>query len=195
VLPPALLIGASSLTASSMWVPRYVIFVLTPLCLLAAVTLGGLRWRTGLAVLATAALAAPAHVDLRGPAPHQGPDFRAATAIIAAGQRPGDGIVFGRVGTWSLRAGFGYHTRGRPAPADLLVHRSAAEVGQLNARECPEPATCLAGTSRVWYFGQRRTENPLEDLGTRNGHALRATHRLARVWRLERGTVALFGRR
>lgn len=194
VLPPAVLLAVSSAT-SSMWVPRYVIFVVAPLCLLAAAGLRGRPWRTGLAVLATAVVSVPVHADIRGPASHQGLNFRTAVAIISDRQRPGDGIVFGRVGTWSLRAGFDYQTRGRQAPADLLVQRSAAEVGHLSARECADPVVCIGTTSRVWYLGQRRTGNALEDLGARNADALRDTYRLVSVWPLDRGAVALFERR
>jgi mannosyltransferase len=124
-----------------------------------------LRWLpVGAPLLALAFAAVPAHRAVCGPAAHHGPDFRAATAIVTAHQRASDGIIYHRAGNWSLRAGMDYHLAGGPAPKDLLLSRSAADVGRLGAAECPDPAPCIGTTSRVWLFsGRREIRRPTRD--------------------------------
>jgi mannosyltransferase len=191
--PPALLIGASFVT-SSVWVPRYVMFVVPMIALLAAAALRGFRLRALLAVLLAAALGLPAQREVRGAASHHGPDFRAAAAIIAAHRQPGDGIVYGRTGTWSLRAGVDYYLRDRTTPRDLLLTRAAAEVNQLGAEQCADQVACLGATSRVWLLKLWQSGSPLDDAGPLAG-TLGTDYRQARVWKAAKVTIVLYERR
>jgi mannosyltransferase len=192
VLPPVLLIAVSFVT-SPLWVPRYVLVVIVPLALLAAVALRGLPWRTVLALALIVAVGFETQQAVRGPASHGGMDFRRAAAIVAAGQREGDGVVYGRIGTWSLRAGLDYELRDRAAPADLLLRRPAAEVGGLDGAECPE-LTCF-DTARVWYVGARRAGDPMADAGEVLRAKFAAQYRRTGYWLLPLGTIALYERR
>jgi mannosyltransferase len=192
VLPPALLIAVSFVT-SPLWVPRYVLVVVVPLALLAAVALRGLRWRTILALALIVAVGFETQRAFRAPASHGGMDFRKAAAIVSARQQPGDGVVYGRVGTWSLRAGLDYELRNGSAPADLLLRRSAAEVGGLDGLECPE-LTCF-DTERVWYVGARRAGDPMADAGDVLRAKFGAEYRRTGYWLLPLGTIALYQRR
>ena len=192
VLPPVLLIAVSFVT-SPLWVPRYVLFVIMPLALLAAVALRGLPWRAVLALVLIVAVGFEMQQTVRGPSSHGGMDFRKAAAIVAAGQREGDGVVYGRIGTWSLRAGLDYELRDRAAPADLLLRRPAAEVGGLDGAECPE-LTCF-DTARVWYVGARRAGDPMADAGVVLRAKFAAEYRRTGYWLLPLGTIALYERR
>lgn len=192
VVPPVLLIAVSFVT-SPLWVPRYVLFVIVPLALLAAVALRGLRGRTVAALVLVVAVGFEAHQVVRGPAAHGGMDFRRAAAIVRDGQQPGDGVVYGRIGTWSLRAGLDYELRHGPKPADLLLRRTAAEAGALDAVECPE-LTCF-DTPRVWYVGARRAGDPMADAGDVLRGKFGAEYRRTGYWLLPLGTIALYQRR
>lgn len=192
VLPPVLLIAVSFVT-SPLWVPRYVLVVIVPLALLAAVALRGLRLRTVVTLVLIAAVGFETQQTFRGPASHGGMDFRRAAAIVSAGQQPGDGVVYGRIGTWSLRAGLDYELRGKAAPADLLLRRSAAEAGGLDGTECPE-LTCF-DTERVWYVGARRAGDPMADAGETLRAKFAAEYKRVGYWLLPLGTIALYQRR
>ncbi|MET0492122.1 MAG: glycosyltransferase family 39 protein [Actinoplanes sp.] len=192
VLPPVLLITVSFVT-SPLWVPRYVLFVIMPLALLAAVALRGLPWRAVFALVLIVAVGFEMQQTVRGPSSHGGMDFRKAAAIVAAGQRAGDGVVYGRIGTWSLRAGLDYELRDKAKPADLLLRRPAAEVGGLDGAECPE-LTCF-DTTRVWYVGARRAGDPMADAGEVLRAKFAAEYRRTGYWLLPLGTIALYERR
>jgi mannosyltransferase len=192
VLPPVLLIAVSFVT-SPLWVPRYVLIVVVPVALLAAVALRGPRWRALLALALIVAVGFETQQAFRGPASHGGMDFRRAAAIVSARQLPGDGVVYGRVGTWSLRAGLDYELRDRRAPADLLLRRTAAEVGGLDGAECPE-LTCF-DAERVWYVGARRQGDPMADAGAVLRAKFAAEYRRTGYWLLPLGTIALYQRR
>ena len=193
VLPPALLIGVS-LAGPSLWVPRYVLIAVVPASMLAAVTLRGVTWRAGVALVLLAGLTAETHLALRGPAARGGMDLRTVAATVGADLRPGDGVVYGRVGTWSLRAGLDYEWRGTDRPRDLLLVRSAAAAGDLDAAECPT-LTCF-DAARVWYVGARRGGGePMDAAGGALRAKFAAEYAPAGQWLLPLGVVALYERR
>jgi mannosyltransferase len=193
VVPPAALLAASYVT-DPLWVPRYVLFALAPIAMLAAVTLHG---RGVLALVACAmvfAASVPTQLEIRGPATHHGPNFRQVAAIISENQGPGDGIVYGKPGNWSLRAGVDYYLAGKPAPRDLLLGRPAAEVGRLGAQECANTAACVGDTSRIWLIRLFQQTDPLAAAGP-IAPILRAKYHSVRTWQVTKGTIALYERR
>lgn len=192
-LPPIVLIAVSFVT-SSLWVPRYVLFVVPMIGLLAAAALRGLRLRALLALVLLAAIAVPAQRQVRGPVSHMGADFRAVARTIEREQRPGDVIVYGTSGTWSLRAGIDYQLRGRPQPRDVLLTTPAAEVGQLGAVQCADQAACLGQSARVWFFRQGQTGQPLSNAGPLM-QPLARDYRQVQIWRATKATLVLFERR
>ena len=123
-----------------------------------------------------------------------GANFRRVAAIIADRQRPGDVIVYGRDGTWSLRAGIDYQLRDRAKPRDVLLTRPAAEVGRLNAEQCADPVACLGASRRVWFFRQWQTGAPLSSAGVLTA-TLREDYRQVHVWHATKATLVLFERR
>jgi mannosyltransferase len=151
VMPPAILIAVSFVT-SSLWVPRYVLVVIPVLCLCSAAALSTMPLRAAAALVLLIGVGVPAQHSVRGPVSHMGPDFRKIAADITRHQQPGDVIVYGTAGTWSLRAGVDYQLRDKTKPRDVLLVKPAAEVGELDAVQCTDEVACLAGAPRVWLF-------------------------------------------
>ncbi|OJF15078.1 glycosyltransferase family 39 protein [Couchioplanes caeruleus] len=191
-LPPLVLIGIS-LVSSSMWVPRYVLFVLPAIVLLAAAALHGLRLRMALALVLLAAVSAPAHAQVRGPVSHMGSDFRAVKRILQQNQQPGDVIVFSMKSAWSLRAGVSYQLRGQLRPLDVEQAEQAAEVGELNAKLCADQVACLGNAKRVWYLRQGASGKPLADSGPLEA-TLTRDYRQVKVWQPVKTTLVLLER-
>ena len=173
-LPPVVLI-AVSFVASSLWVPRYVLFVVPMICLLAG-------------------LAMPAQREVREPASHMGANFRAIAGIIEREQQPGDVIVYGTSGTWSLRAGIDYQLRGEQSPRDVLLTTPAAEAGELGAVQCADPVACLGQSPRVWFFRQWKTGEPVSNAGSLTG-TLTSDYRQVQVYTATKATLVLLERR
>lgn len=151
VLPAVLLIGLTQLGVPS-WTARYVLFSIMPLALLAGAVLSRMKTAATVTLAVLAVLAWPQQMQLRDS--HGSPDSRAIAGLIAAGHEPGDGIAYGKL-SWSLRPTVSFYLRqtlhGRPGPRDLFVVRPAAEVGELAAIECKQPAQCLGDTKRIWF--------------------------------------------
>ncbi|GGL01546.1 hypothetical protein GCM10012284_40160 [Mangrovihabitans endophyticus] len=192
-VPPVLLIAVSFVT-SSLWVPRYVLFVIPAVALLAALALRGLWMRAALALVVLAAVGVPAQTEVRGPVSHMGADFRTIAGVVKRHQQPGDVIVYGREGTWSLRAGIDYQLRDQPKPRDVLLREPAAEVGELDAVECDEPARCLGTAPRVWFFRQWQSDEPLSSAGDLTD-TLHTNYRVVRVWKATKATLVLLKHR
>jgi mannosyltransferase len=188
--PPVLLIGAS-FAGASLWVPRYVLFIVPAVALLAASALRGLRLPALGALLLLAAVAVPAQRAVRGPVSHMGSDFRTVAQVIAAWQRPGDVIVYGGGGNWSLRSGIDYQLRGRPQPRDVLLKTPAAEVAELTAVQCPDQVACLHGAKRVWFFRAGADGAPWFNSGPL-GPVFRRDYRQVQIWHPTQATLVLY---
>ncbi|MFY1624783.1 glycosyltransferase family 39 protein [Micromonospora sp. WMMD723] len=229
VLLPVLLVFVAAL-AVPLWVPRYLFFTVPFACLLAGAALAGPAPRAareptgpewprparplgrpvgaGLAVVALAALLGlPDQAAVRHS--HGWPrsttvDYRGAAAVIAAGQRPGDAVVYApRDGWLFLDLGIDYHlpriagdraTDG-PRPRDVLVAQGRRDRADLWVRECDRPAGCLAGVDRVWLVVAGRHDDPLATVPGGKGDALRAGFTVEQVHPRPGVTVALLARR
>ncbi|GAA2569295.1 hypothetical protein GCM10010435_49030 [Winogradskya consettensis] len=175
----------------SFWVNRYLLFVLAPTAILAAVALcrAGTA-RVVVVLLLLAAVAYPAQWTVRGRTVKNGTDDRSVARIIRAGQQPGDGIIY-RPGSRTLRPGVDYYLRDDPGrPRDLLLRRDAADEASLVAGEWPGTADRL-GAGRVWLLVGAREEDPLAHRGDLAA-VLRTRYVRAGVWQVKRGTLALF---
>jgi mannosyltransferase len=185
---------AASFVTSSLWVPRYALPAVVPVALLAAVSLRGFRWQSVLALCVIAGLSVETQQAMRGETAQGGMDLRAAAGVIERNQRPGDAVVYGRVGSWSLRSGIDYELRHRSErPKDALEVRTAAQVGGLDAQECP--ALDCFGQQRVWYVAAHHTRDPLSDTGVRLGAKLRREYTEVQAWPISSGVVVLLRRK
>jgi mannosyltransferase len=183
VLPPALLIGVSF--ALPLYVPRYVLYCLPAVALLAGAGLAALGravgtglgrapeaglaplgWAAGAVALAViAVLGVGVQVHERGPAGHND-NIRRGDQIVAAHLRPGDAVLYETYD--NLWAAYPY---GLARLADIGQYQTPAQSGTLAGTILP-PAVVrqrIAGTSRLWVVELRhRTQVPLlQGLGLR----------------------------
>jgi mannosyltransferase len=197
LLPAALLYVGGLVTP--LWVPRYLLFTVPFACLLAAGPLAPLRLRWALPVVALAGLlGAPAQASLRRTheTPRSAPiDYPAATRIIGAHQRPGDGIVYsprdmrGFLDTAVLYYLPEHH------PRDVLATRGPVAAATLTTPEGPQPATCLTTVTRVWLLTRgNHTANPLAGATPAKAAALRTTFTATQTWPLPGLTLTLLTR-
>ncbi|MEH0983453.1 glycosyltransferase family 39 protein [Micromonospora sp. CPCC 205556] len=197
VLLPVLLVYVAAL-AVPLWVPRYLLFTVPFGCLLAGAALAAVPAPAALAVVVLAGgLSLPDQQALRRS--HGWPrsatvDYRGAAAVIAAGQRPGDVVVYSpRDGWLFLDLGVAYHLGAR-RPRDVLVVREQRQRADLWATECARPAECLAGAGRVWLVVAGRRDDPLAAVPGAKGDALRAGFTVEQVRPRAGVTVALLSR-
>ncbi|MET8043556.1 glycosyltransferase family 39 protein [Micromonospora sp. NPDC005215] len=193
VLLPVLLLFAAG-EVVPLWVPRYLVFVVPFACLLAGAALAAVAVPAALAVVVLAGLLGlPDQAALRRT--HEWPrsapvDYAGAARVIADGQRPGDAVVYSPRQSWLfLDLGIEYHLD--DPPRDVLVTEDEVRRGDLWAAECPQPAQCLAGTTRVWLVVAGRQAEPLAAVTGAKGDALRADFAVAQVWPRPGLTVAL----
>lgn len=197
-LLPAVLLYVGGLV-SPLWVPRYLVFTVPFLCLLAGAVLAGLRMALALVVvLAAGVVGVPEQQGLRHT--HEWPrsaeiDYRGAAEIIAVGRQPGDGIVYSpRTGWKFLDLGIAYQL-GAHAPRDVLAVRGRRDRADLWVSECPQPASCLAPVSRVWVLVTGRKGDPLQGMPAAKADPLRAGFDTDAVWHVPGLTLALLTRR
>jgi mannosyltransferase len=195
-------VAAVSVMGHSLWVIRYVLFVLMPTALVAAAGLvhvsSGLRPRVAVArllavLVVVAGAAVPGQLAVRRADVKNGSNYRTLAAIIGDRQAPGDVVVYSLGRT--MRAGVGYYLRADAgAPRDILLRQSAADVGTLVAREYPDAPARLAGAGRIWLVVYGRRADPVtgrQDLTT----MLRTRYRRAGLWTVKRAAMALYVRR
>lgn len=168
---------------------------------LGALTLGRARMIRGLvAFVAVAALALPAHAQLRHTDGH-GLASREAGAVLTAMVLPGDAIVFGP-GLADQRVGRDLVARYVPAdrrPRDVLLYAPPRTGGRIDAVECTDVTGCLARAPRVWLLRLDRPPGAsVDDLSaTLDGFPavkdgpLRVHYRIAQVWPLTGLTLTL----
>jgi mannosyltransferase len=198
-LPTLLLFTAAQL--APFWVPRYLLFTVTPLCVLVACCLSRVRLAYALALVAVVGvLGGPAQLALRRT--HEWPrtepvDYPGAVAVIRANARPGDGIVYEPRAGWRMLDVAVAYGMGGAAPRDVLVRTTAVDRGELRAAECGDPAACLdrAGADRLWLLAAGDQRNPLAVVPGAKGAALRAAYTSRQVWHEPGLTVTLLERR
>ncbi|MFI7070393.1 glycosyltransferase family 39 protein [Micromonospora sediminicola] len=222
VLLPVLLLFAAG-TVVPLWVTRYLVFTVPFACLLAGAALAGTTptgatpagttpgrtTPTGTAAAGAGLGAALALVALAGllglpdqaalRRTHEWPrgapvDYAGAARVIAAGERPGDAIVYSPRDSWLFPdLGMAYHL-GPRLPRDVLVVRDQRQGADLWATECDAPARCLAGVDRVWLVVTGRRADPLAAVPGAKGAALRDGFTVRQVWPRPGLTVALLAR-
>lgn len=191
-LTPILAVAAVSVLLAPNWVARYLLVVLAPLALTAAVGLTrhlGPRTLPVVALLALAVL--PAQLTVRGATAKNGSDYRTAARIIERDRRPGDGIVY-TAHSRTLRAGLDSYLRHYPSrPADLLLARDAAANGTLRADEYPDAAARVAGATRIWLLVYGKHPDPTTVRKELQPVLHSRFHRTG-IWYVHRATLALY---
>jgi mannosyltransferase len=126
-------------------------------------------------------------------------DYPGAAAVIAAHQRPGDGIVFqiSNRNHYQVDTSVAYYLRGKPQPKPVFQAKTQAEAGRLQPVECARPASCLSGTPRLWVvwinkLPQGTYLTPLAAIPSSEAAVLRqAGYRTQALYKLDGITVAL----
>jgi mannosyltransferase len=79
-------------------------------------------------------------------------DYQGAAEVIAARERPGDGIVFqiSDHNHYQVDTSVAYYLGGKPMPRPVFQAETPAQAGSLQPVECQQPARCFAGTPRLW---------------------------------------------
>jgi mannosyltransferase len=199
-LAPLVVVAAASVLVSPLWVARYLLVVLAPAAILAALAVGGqpvarLRpiralWPAGVLAL-VAATAYPDQLAVRGATAKNGADYRSIARIVDDRQRPGDAVVY-ETGSRALRAGTGYYLRRKPmSPRDVLLRRTAAEAARIRAEEHPDAAAHLAGVDRVWLIVDGERADPTTETPALRS-LLHTRYERIGIWRPNRATVALY---
>jgi mannosyltransferase len=149
---------------SPVWVPRYGVFLLTPLAVLAAATITSDHvrsvavprlFRTVVLVASLAFLGLPAQIDVRNT--RAAPDTRAMAAAIHAQAATGDVIVYTEY-SWTIRTTLTHYldelTWGPVRqPPDILLKFTGAQTGRLEATEVNDLQGSLAKGRRIWLVG------------------------------------------
>ncbi|MGH3299321.1 MAG: glycosyltransferase family 39 protein [Trebonia sp.] len=78
-------------------------------------------------------------------------DYQAAAAVIAANERPGDGIVYetGDQNHYQVDTAMAYYLRGK-LPTAVFQSQTQVEANSLQPNECQDPGPCISGTPRLW---------------------------------------------
>jgi mannosyltransferase len=195
-LAPILALYLVSELTTLFWA-RYLLFTLPGFVLLAALALSRLRPAGAAAFLVVLALlAAPAQTGIRTPDGHNHATT-AAAGIIAANEREGDGIAYALdepVVPWEARDIVARYVPAGKRPRDVFALTPQRVDGHLTATECPDLASCLDGTPRLWVLRYQNLADPLAGIGPAKEDLLRSRYRLEKLW-LPRGlTVALYVR-
>ncbi|MDR3033317.1 MAG: hypothetical protein LBV78_09460, partial [Kitasatospora sp.] len=175
---------------------RYLLFTLPAWAVLAGAGLTMAPRRLAAVLLAALALLTlPDQAGMRAPFAHfwQGADARGAAALIAAGHRPGDGVVYERGDhAWrqfDLAIPFNL-PRGLQL-RDVFLATSGAERHELQSTECAAPARCLGSEKRLWLVVADAPDDPLTGLDPAQDQALRRRYTVTSMTRLTGLTVAL----
>ncbi len=166
VVPPALLIGVSF--ALPLYVPRYILYCLPAVALLAGAGLAALcqaigtgfgrapeaglaplGWATGaVALLVIALLGLSAQRAFRAPAGH-GDNIRRADRILAGQRRPGDAVIYVGQDSHYFTAAYPY---GLPQLDNIGQGKTPAQAADLTGTTLPAAVVRqrLAGIARFW---------------------------------------------
>lgn len=197
----------------SYFFPRYVLFTLIGVSVLAGMTLSRLsRWRcrgaglgwvpTAVLMAVTVAVGLPDQGMIRAQDAHEWaayPDgvlrgtyeYELAARIVGASARPGDGIAYasGPQETEQVNLGVSYYLGsllkpGVPAPRTLFNATPVARSRGLYPLPCAQPARCAGDQPRVWLIGNYPAPGPFTVLVPGQADVLRRHYKVSRTWRV-----------
>jgi mannosyltransferase len=226
---PIVVIWGASQGSSSYWFARYLLFTVPAWAAAAGLAIAGAarlaaglrgRWLAAVPVVAGLALIAvigwPDQQAIRHTEAHNWwsypdpvgdipADYVGAANVIAAHERPTDGIIFqvSDDNHWMVDNGVDYYLRleRRPIPATQFQAKTPAQAGSFQPVECADPAQCLRTEPRLWLVyvnhlvPDGRYRDPYAAIGPGRVAALRARHyAIARRYEEDGITVVLLVR-
>jgi mannosyltransferase len=211
VLPVTVVWFVSRHGGTSYFLARYLLFTLPAWAALAGGGVGVLyallpraaRSAPVAVALALAVAAVPAWQGLdaqralRTAVGHTDTDYRGAAAIVAAGYRPGDGLVTaGGTESWMMVGpAVAYYLPRSIRPQAMFVQESAVSADDLFPVECRVPAACTGDGSRAWVVTIGTGSDPFRDLPAAQALVLRTDFTPAEVRQIPGLTVSLLVRR
>jgi mannosyltransferase len=74
------------------------------------------------------------------------------------------------------------------------MYRTPQELGSFGAKQCPQPAKCLADADRLWLVSTMREGQPLSGMPKATATAVRRNFRVVKTRELEGLTLVLLER-
>ncbi|WP_405018923.1 glycosyltransferase family 39 protein [Kitasatospora sp. NBC_00070] len=178
---PVLAVWQASQGTSSYFLDRYLLFTVPALAMLAGGGLGALAdllgrpaaaprplaVGTALALVAIPLLAGePLQEQQRTVLAHGDRDFAGGADVIAAGYRPGDGIVVtGGAQAWAMVGpGLSFYLPDSVRPVPLMIERDATQAEDLYDVPCPVAERCVGDTPRIWVVTIDAGDSPYQGL-------------------------------
>jgi mannosyltransferase len=171
--------GLVTVSMLHLFVARYMLFTVPAWALLAATTIchvahplgrraHGTWWVLGaaLALPACTYLALPDHHSVRKSPVEEQADYRPALFYVRDHYKPQDGIVYNdnRSDRNQLARSAAEYELRRGGPRDVLLYQTAGQIGYFGAKECPDPAPCLADEQRLWLVSTTTAKNPWDGM-------------------------------
>ncbi|GAA2095598.1 hypothetical protein GCM10009759_24060 [Kitasatospora saccharophila] len=193
---PVFAVYLVSLGGTSYFIARYLMFTLIAWTVLAGAALAAVRPRflgfVAIGLLGVASISA--QQGIRQPTDRVNYDERAAAAVVAAGYRPGDGLVVPHDRT-IFDASIKFYLPDDVRPRDVFQAASPAEASDLVTRNCPDPVACLGEEQRIWLvtlggdlpqgakepYAQQNLDKAQQDALNSRYHVVKTT-RVYNVW-------------
>ena len=153
LFPPAVLLGASMV--QPVYTFRYILFCVPAVALLAGAALASLGRAAGAVALALVLLTGlPEQIAERGPDGH-GDNIRGIDRIVAAGERPGDGVFYVDNGARTVSFAYPY---GLSQVKDVALDSSPVTAARLIGRDASGPLLRrdLRRPHRLWVVAVKQ---------------------------------------
>jgi mannosyltransferase len=201
-LLPAL-IGLITFHWTHAFLPRYFLFSLPALTILAAglLTMPTLKSPSFVRAVVAAAVVLVLIGGFTGrelvrDAPVDGRhDFRAAVDILVKNQQDGDAIAFGGRNMSWIREAVDYELHGRKKPKDIFMTESARNIGKYVSRECKDFWVCARGVDRIWLITTATAPDPTTELDRQKASVLRTNYRITKTYNTQMVRLVLLQRK
>lgn len=128
-------------------------------------------------------------------------DYKGAAAIVAANERPGDGIVFqtSDVNHYQVNTAMEYYLRGSKLPAPVFQAQTEVQANSLQPTSrqltgcASDPSSCLKGTPRIWVvYVDHLAPDPFSAIDLPEASYLQIMgYETQKMWQVNGMTVAL----
>jgi mannosyltransferase len=121
-------------------------------------------------------------------------DYQAAAAVIAANERPGDGIVYqvSDKNHYQVDTSLTYYLHSK-LPTPIFQSQTQVQANNLQPNECQDPSACITGTPRIWVvFVDQLATDPFSALQwSQQAYLETFGYQTQRMWQENGITVAL----
>lgn len=128
-------------------------------------------------------------------------DYKGAAAVVAAHERPGDGIIFqtSDVNHYQVNTAMEYYLRGSKLPTPVFQAQTEAQTNSLQPAPrqltgcASDPSSCLKGTPRIWVvYVDHLAPDPFSAMDLPEAVYLQSMgYQAQKMWQVNGMTVAL----